>query len=152
MSDDEDIQAERLAIRKRAMDLLARREHAYKELVTKLAKHEHARDEIEVVLDGLVDDDLLSDARFAEASVASKARRGVGPVRIRAELMQAGVTESVIDTALADSEADWVAIAGAAREKRFGPDWPEDFPTKAKQMRFLQRRGFDGDQLAAVFD
>ncbi len=152
MSDDDNIQAERLAIRKRAMDLLARREHAYKEIVTKLAKHEHARDEIEIVLDGLVDDDLLSDVRFAEASVASKARRGVGPVRIRAELMQAGVTESVIDTALADAEADWVAIAGAAREKRFGPALPEDFPTKAKQMRFLQRRGFDGDQLAAVFD
>ena len=151
MTDEAD-QTTQVEIRKRAMDLLARREHAYGELVTKLAKRDYARDDIEIALDTLVDDGLLSDARFAEASVAAKARRGIGPVRIRAELRGVGVADSTVEAALAAAEVDWASRAAAAREKRFGIEWPEDFAAKAKQMRFLQRRGFDGDQLAAAFD
>lgn len=149
---DDAAYAERLAIRKRAMDLLARREHAYAELSTKLVKRDHARDAIETVLDALVDDGLLSDARFAEASTANKARRGIGPIRIRAELRSAGVADSLIDDALAAAEVDWHTLAETARAKRFGDGIPSDFPSKAKQMRFLQRRGFDPEHLSAVFD
>ncbi|MES1935123.1 regulatory protein RecX [Salinisphaera hydrothermalis] len=149
-ADDPD--AERLAIRKRAMDLLARREHARAELVTKLAKRDHDADEIEVVIDELAAEGLQSDARYAEAAVASKSRRGIGPVRIRAELRSAGVADADIEIALDEAEIDWDELAEAARRKRFGDAMPEDFPAKAKQMRFLQRRGFDGDQLAAAFD
>ena len=47
---------------------------------------------------------------------------------------------------------DWKALAEAVRAKRFGVEQPEDFPAKAKQMRFLQRRGFDMDMLNAAFD
>lgn len=148
----EAIAAERLAIRKQAMDLLARREHARAELVTKLKKREHGLDDIEIVLDDLADEGLQSDARYAEAAVANKARRGIGPVRIRAELNTASVDDSHIEAALAAAEVDWDAMADVARRKRFGDALPDDFPTKAKQMRFLQRRGFDPDQLAAVFD
>ena len=149
---DEAVRTERLAIRKRAMDLLARREHAYAELVAKLKKREHAADDIEIVLDELADDGLQSDIRYAEAAVANKARRGIGPVRIRAELRGAGVGDAEIEAALAEAGMDWDACAEAARRKRFGAELPPDFPTKAKQMRFLQRRGFDADQLAAAFD
>lgn len=150
--DEQDVEAERLAVRKRAMDLLARREHAYGELVSKLKKREHAADDIEIVLDELVDDGLLSDARYAEAIIASKARRGIGPVRIRAELAAVGVADQTIEMALDEAGVDWCAMAEAARHKRFGPEMPPDFPTKAKQMQFLQRRGFDMDQLQAAFD
>ncbi|MES1927573.1 regulatory protein RecX [Salinisphaera sp. T31B1] len=144
--------AERLAIRKRAMDFLARREHAYAELVVKLRKREHAADEIGPVLDELVDDGLLSDARYAEAVVRSKSERGIGPQRIRAELTAVGVGDGVIDMAFENVPVDWFALANAVRRKRFGNDVPTDFPTRAKQMRFLQRRGFDTDQLRAAFD
>ncbi|WP_423823331.1 regulatory protein RecX [Salinisphaera sp. SPP-AMP-43] len=148
----EAIAAEHLAIRKQAMDLLARREHARAELVAKLKKREHGVDDIEIVLEELAAEALQSDARYAEAAVANKARRGIGPVRIRAELTAAGVNDGDIQAALAAAEVDWDAIADAARRKRFGDVPPADFPTKAKQMRFLQRRGFDPDQLAAAFD
>lgn len=151
ITDEQAIRDERLAIRKRAMDFLARREHAYAELVTKLKKREHAADDIEIVLDQLVDDGLLSDARYAEALVASKARRGIGPVRIRADLAAVGVADRMIEIALDEAGVDWHAIAAAVRIKRFGPELPPDFPARAKQMQFLQRRGFDMDQLQAAF-
>ncbi|WP_420852595.1 hypothetical protein [Salinisphaera shabanensis] len=49
-----DPQAERLAIRKRAMDMLARREHAPAALADKLAKRDHDREQISSVLDELI--------------------------------------------------------------------------------------------------
>jgi regulatory protein len=144
--------AERLAIRKRAMDLLARREHAPAELATKLAKRDHDRDAIASVLDELIDDGLLSESRYADAMVASRASRGVGPVRIRADLAAVKVSDFEIERALEDAEVDWHALAEAVRRKRFGAEMPADFPAKAKQMRFLQGRGFDGDALQAAFN
>jgi len=144
--------AERIAIRKRAMDMLARREHAPAELLQKLAKRDHDREQVAEVLDELIDDGLLSAARYADAMVSSRASRGIGPVRIRAELAAVRIDEAEIERALADSETDWNALAEEVRAKRFGVAQPEDFPAKAKQMRFLQRRGFDMDMLNAAFD
>lgn len=150
--EDQRIRAERLAIRKRAMDLLARREHARAELMAKLEKREHAVQDIDIVLDELAAEGLQSDARYAEAAVANKARRGIGPVRIRAELSRAGVSAPEIDTALVEADIDWNRLADAARCKRFGEALPVDFAIRAKQTRFLQRRGFNADQIAAAFD
>ena len=146
------IRQERLAIRKRSMDFLARRKHAYDELVTKLKKREHLADDIQIVLDQLMDDGLQSNRRYAEAIVESKANRGIGPVRIRKELAGVGVSEHDIAIALDEAGVDWHANAEAVRIKRFGAELPPDFAAKAKQMRFLQQRGFDFDQLQAAFD
>lgn len=149
---DEAARAEHLAVRKRAMDLLARREHARAELRGKLVKRDHVPERIDTVLDELIADGLLSDARYAEAAVSSKAGRGIGPVRIRAELAAVDVPDADIENALAAAAVDWDGLAESVRVKRFGAALPEDFPTKAKQMRFLQRRGFDAEQLQAAFD
>ncbi len=82
-------------MRKRALDLLARREHAVAELTRKLI--EKGFDEIFVheALSALVDDGLLSDARYAESYVRSRMGKGFGPVRIREELRQRGVASAV---------------------------------------------------------
>lgn len=147
-----DPEAERLAIRKRAMNMLARREHAPSELAAKLARRGHAQDDISPVLDALIDDGLLSEARYADAVVASHARRGIGPMRVRADMMSAGVAEPEIERALGEADIDWPALAQRVRAKRFGDALPDDFPTKAKQMRFLQQRGFAGDDISAAMD
>ena len=142
----------RLAARRQAMDLLARREHARAELAAKLKKRDHDAETVEGVLDTLIDDGLLSNARYARAVVAAKSARGIGPVRIRAELAALDVADAEIESAIDEAEIDWSALAESARVKRFGAALPDDFPARAKQMRFLQRRGFDADQLRAAFD
>lgn len=155
MEADDDAQSghdARLAARRQAMDLLARREHARAELAAKLKKRDHDAETVEVVLDTLTDDGLLSDARYARAVVAAKSGRGIGPVRIRAELAALDVPDADIERAIDEADVDWPALAESARIKRFGTALPEDFPARAKQMRFLQRRGFDADQLKAAFD
>ena len=38
-------------------------------------------------------------------------------------------------------------LAKKQREKKFGLQIPDDFKEKARQMRFLSGRGFDGDSI-----
>ncbi|MGI9308894.1 MAG: regulatory protein RecX, partial [Gammaproteobacteria bacterium] len=91
-----------------AMNLLARREHSQAELRTKLKDREYSDPEIADALEGLLRDGLISDERFAEAFVASRVRRGQGPVRIRVELERRGVPDELIVTHLSVRAAEWV--------------------------------------------
>lgn len=143
--------ADREAIRARAIKLLARREHASGELIRKLTQRGFDADAAVAVAAELAAENLLSEARFAESLARGRAGRGYGPLRIRAELSAKGVGDDAIDDALASLETDWGALAGDVRRKRFGAAMPADFPAKAKQMRFLQQRGFDADAIRRVF-
>ena len=57
----------------------------------KLIAREFDADEVDLAIERLVDEGLLSDARFAEAFVSARLRKGQGPTRIRGELKQRGV-------------------------------------------------------------
>jgi regulatory protein len=129
------------------MDLLARREHSPAELRRKLADRDFSPGEIEVTLEALIREGLLSEARFLEGFVDSQARRGHGPVWIRAELEKRGVAGDEVAAALAAAGRDWTALAREVRAKRFGAGRPADFRERARQMRFLQYRGFTAAQV-----
>lgn len=104
-----------------------------------------------MVLQQLVDKGLLSDERFAEAYVRMRSQRGYGPQRIRGELHERGVDERLITTAIRDQPTDWHRLASQVRVKRFGQESPSDHKERARQMRFLQYRGFEQEQLRSVF-
>ena len=128
--------------RRAALDLLARREHGVAELRAKLVDREFTPDEIEATLTALQQEGLLSEDRFLESFIGSHARRGHGPVWIRAELERKGIAGEAIREALEAAEVDWDAEAEAVRVKRFGPEPPADFKERARQARFLQYRGY----------
>lgn len=134
------------------MDLLARREHSVHELRQKLAVRAFDREEAEQAIQGLIDEGLLSDARFAEAYTASRLRTGKGPVRIRTELEQRGVAAGLIDASLAGLDVDWCERAREVRVRKYGAASPDDVRGRARQSKFLQYRGFTGEQIRAAFD
>ncbi|MGI9219534.1 MAG: regulatory protein RecX [Woeseiaceae bacterium] len=136
--------------RKKAMDYLARREHGRVELVEKVARFGFDEAVADDAVAQLVDENLQSDERYVEAFIASRINQGKGPVKIRAELRERGIGGSVIDIALEDADQDWYASAVLVREKKFGVERPKDFNEKARQMRFLQSRGFDTDQIQSA--
>jgi regulatory protein len=138
-------------IRKKAMDFLARREYGQAELIKKLADKGYLRRVVEQVLPKLTDEGLQSDDRFAEAFVQSRISQGKGPVRIRLDLSQRGVSDAVIEMALEASASDWHGLAREVRERKFGRGEPADFKAKARQMRFLQYRGFEQDHIQSAF-
>jgi len=141
-----------LSPRNHAMNWLARREHSLAELRTKLAAREFSPEAIENTVAGLVADGLASDDRFAEAFVAARIRKGQGPVRIRRDLRQRGVDAELIQLHLEESGADWRSLAETVRHKKFGAKIPAEYKEKARQMRFLEYRGFTGEQIRAALD
>jgi len=138
-------------IRRTALDLLARREHARRELDRKLVARGYDADAVAAVLDGLARDGLLSDARYVEEYVRSRVARGFGPQRIGAELRERGVAGAVIADALQVYAGQWRGQIAAVRSKRFGAGMPADFRERARQMRFLQQRGFGPELIRGVF-
>ena len=148
------------ALRKKAMDLLARREHAVGELQRKLQAHVDGRAKaknldasiIGDVLEKLQNEGLVSDERFTEAFVRYRCNNGYGPQRIQAELRERGVSEKIAGICLDFGDPQWFERALSVRNKRFGDDKPKDFKERARQARFLQYRGFTTDQARQVLD
>ena len=122
----------------RAVDLLSRREYSRRELIDKLRPHAESAEELEQVLSQLAERTWQSDQRFAEQFTRSKADK-YGSRRLRMHLREKGVSDELIDQALA--EQDDLAVARAVWQRKFGtpPLTPQD---KARQFRFLAARGF----------
>ena len=135
----------KLGCRRRAMDLLARREHSRLELERKLAAKSFDPAVVADVLDELENDGLLSGERFAQSFVEARYAKGQGPRRIRAELAERGIDAA--DDVLRDPRFDWRRLARETRVKRFGREAPADLKDKARQVRFLEYRGFGHDDI-----
>ncbi len=133
-----------------AVRLLARREHSADELRRKLAARGHDEGVITALLQKLMNKKLVSDDRFAASAVHHHARRGKGPVRIRATLRQQGVEDCLIAEQLAQADIAWTQRAREVRARKFGSTAPRDPRERAKQARFLQYRGFSTDQIRAA--
>ena len=138
-------------IRKKAMDFLARRDYGQDELARKLADKGYQRAVVDDELHRLAEEGLQSDTRFAESFVQSRINQGKGPVRIRADLRQRGIRDGVIDGAIEEAACDWYELAREERVKKFGEAAPDKFKEKARQMRFLQYRGFEQDHIQSAF-
>ena len=130
-----------------AIRLLARREHAKSEIKQKLKFRGYDDELADAVIDDLTRQRLLSDERFAEMFVRSRAERGQGPVRLRAELRRLKLTPELIESRIKAADVDWTALARDIRRRKFGRDIPKIPAERAKQMRFLQYRGFTADQI-----
>ncbi len=128
--------------RHRALDYLSRREHSNLELSHKLKRKGFEHNTIDSVLIQLRTDNLQSDERFMDSYVRMRTHKGFGPLRIQQELRERGIN---ID--LERNDEGWNARAHQARTKRFGQEIPEDQRERAKQMRFLQSRGFTHVQI-----
>ena len=135
------------AVRKRALSILARREHSGAELRAKLAARGFPSDIIDDALSDLNRSGWLSDERFVEAYIRMRSERGYGPVRIRAELRERGIDDGLTALYLDVRDPLWLRRLQSVRVKRFGDKEPSDFAEKARQMRFLQARGFTADQI-----
>ncbi|TQV85245.1 regulatory protein RecX [Exilibacterium tricleocarpae] len=142
-------------IRIAAMNLLARREHARAELLAKLSRRFSDATAVAAAVEQLAAEGLQSDERFCEALVAMRTRKGQGPVRIRLELQERGICANLIDSHLDESDSDWVELAREVYRKRFGAAVATDTKDpkdRARQMRFLQYRGFTGEQIRRVLE
>ena len=127
------------------MRFLARREHSRLELGRKLAPHAMEGDDIEALLDELAARGWLSDARYAEQSIRSHARR-FGPLKLARDLRARGVDEESIAAGFRAAGVDGASSIEGVWSRRFRRP-PGDERERARQARFLQGRGFGLDEI-----
>ncbi|MEW5944172.1 MAG: recombination regulator RecX [Pseudomonadota bacterium] len=135
-------------LRARALSCLARREYSRQELRRKLAPHAEDAGTLDTLLDELQTRGWLSEARFVEQIL--HARQGkYGMQRIAHELREKGVAEALIEEVLPQIKETELETARAVWAKKFGA-LPQDAKERARQMRFLQSRGFSLDVIGKV--
>lgn len=146
------------SLKARALQWLAQREHSRAELRRKLLPHARAlaalgddagadpAAEVDTLLDWLQANRHLSEGRFVESRIHTRAAR-YGNRRIAQELAQHGVA---LDAQAAGELA--ASELGRAREvwaRKFGCA-PADAAGRARQARFLTGRGFGAEVVRRV--
>ncbi|MBL8394403.1 MAG: recombination regulator RecX [Candidatus Accumulibacter sp.] len=135
------------ALRECALRLLARREHSRQELSDKLASLAEDAEQLAALLDDLTEKDLLSDQRYADMRLKTRAAR-FGDARLTHELRTKGIADEVVGTVIKDG-TDELTRARRVWQRRFGEQATaaDDFAERARQARFLAGRGFSGETI-----
>ncbi|MCQ3859004.1 recombination regulator RecX [Klebsiella quasipneumoniae] len=136
----------------RAIRILAMREHSEQELRRKLAAPVMSKngpealdvtpEELEQVVAWCIENRYLDDNRFVGQFIASRSRKGYGPARIRQELSQKGIARQAVEQAMRECDIDWVNLARAQAQRKYGEPLPSAFAEKVKIQRFLLYRGY----------
>ena len=129
------------SLRERALKLLARREHTRRELGRKLAAHAEDPAQVEQVLDALETRGWLSESRVTEQLIHVRRTR-FGARRIERELRDRGVSDEAVAAARPQLKEGELEAARAVWRRKFGRH-PLGAAERARQVRFLQGRGFD---------
>lgn len=134
------------ALRQAVIQRLSRREHSRFELFQKLSDRAESPAALEEILDDMVSRGWQSDTRYAEIFCRDRSLR-YGPIKIRFELRNRGISDALIEQTLENSEADWFECALNAGQKKFTQEMLQDIKVKAKAYRFLAQRGFTAEHI-----
>ena len=142
------------SLKGRALRYLAQREHSRVELQRKLARFVEPRldvsaaEQINTVLDELEQKGFLNEQRAAESIVNSKGAR-LGGRRLKQIMAARGITPDLAGPLLAQARSTEFERARELWRRKFGEP-AVDAAARAKQVRFLLGRGFEGDVIRRV--
>lgn len=139
---------EKPSLKARALRYLAAREHSRYELARKLAPYADEGDDVVALLDWLESKTFLSDERFAESLAHRRAAR-YGSARIMSELERHGLDDTTVASLKSELFAGEEERAWAVWTRKFG-QLATDAAGRAKQIRFLQQRGFSHAAIQTV--
>ncbi len=128
-----------------AIAALSRREHSILEIRRKLKLKSFEEDEIDVCIEKLINNNLLSEERFTESYINMRKRRGYGPGRIALELQERGIDELQFGDFLDRNNPDWHDVMRQQYCKKYGNRLADDYAEKVKRAKHLQSRGFPLD-------
>lgn len=135
------------ACRHSALQLLSRRDHSEYELRQKLSIKGHSAAEIGEIVEYCRELGYLSDQRYAAGQVRQMVYKGYGELRLRQQLKEKRVQEAVIEQVLAEQTIDWFELAKQVAHKKYQLEVRVERQQYAKQVRYLQSRGFNFDQI-----
>lgn len=103
--------------------------------------------DVDTVILKLKEYNYLNDERIAENLLSRLLKKQYGLTRIRLEIRQKGIKSDVIENVLNSLDIDWFEMASESRIKKFGEAIPIEPKEKARQIRYLQSRGFSMDMI-----
>jgi regulatory protein len=121
------------------------------ELSRKLQHKTFHQTDIDTILSALREENFINDERFIENYIHYRRTKGYGPLRIRNELLERGITQDLIEHQLKITDNAWLEDARKAWQKRFKNRLPQDIKSRAQQMRFLHYRGFTSEHINQLF-
>ena len=142
----------------RALNMLAFRGRASKELARSLVRKGEPRELVDRAIERLTEQGLLDDAAFAESFTRAKvlgaqqSRR-----RVQQDLARKGVARDVTDAAIAtvfeEEQVDQREIVEQAARKKLGSLRKlEPVVRRRRLYAFLARRGYDAEDIRAAMD
>ena len=132
-------------LRSYAFAVLTRKEYSKADFIEKLMLYAENKNEVLTLVEELAKENYQSDQRVAEMTMRSQVRQGKGPNRIKLALRAKHLDKALIQEDLA--EVDWYEQAYILKIKKYGTEVSKDPKIKAKQIRFLQYRGFEMDAI-----
>ena len=138
-----------LNCREQALQYLSRREHTAFELKQKLLKKNYSQDHIDLTLEALARQNLLSEYRYAHSFILSRQRKNPeGKMLLRQRLLAKGVNREDTERALEEAFTEELLIEAVSKAysvalRKFGAD-------VAKQK--LLNRGFTQSELRFAFE
>lgn len=135
-----------------AINMLSRRDHGHYEMRQKLLNKGFELADIDSALQFCSEHHYLDDLRYAKSQVRQHVFKGHGELRIRQELLAKRVPESVIAHAFTEEPQDWFELAKLLAEKKYQGVKSQDAKEYAKQVRFMQYRGFSFEQIQYAFE
>ena len=142
------------AVLTRFQALCSRSEQCSADILRKLLKtYDGDEDKAQEILQSLIKDKFVDDARYAAAFARDKSRlEGWGPIKIRFKLRVKGVADTAIEEGLSQIDADEAdeklyRLVSARRKALEG-----DPQIKLKLLKYALGRGYSYDQVAPAVD
>lgn len=128
--------------------LLGKRAYGRNELGKKLSVYAQNIEDVEKLLDEMEEYKYIDDNQYASSLLRSEVSKGRGKAKIAQVFKNKGVDIANINEEL--SEINWFKQALELKIKKFGAKVETDQKLKAKQIRYLQYRGFGFDVIMKV--
>lgn len=140
---------------KYAMDLCSRQERCRSEVYDKLVSHRVPTTEINRILDALVEENFIDEARYAGSFARDKLRfNRWGKIKIRYMLEGKKLPQTIIDAALDDIDPEYYTgiLREELRKKRRTIKGSNAFELRGKLFRFARQRGFEPERIYPLLD
>lgn len=133
--------------KKRALNMLERRDYSRKELILKLTQKGEPLEDAEAVADRMVELGVINDERYSRMLVRHYAGKGYGACRIKQELYRHGIHTDLWEEAMEEMPSQEEQMDKLFRSKLRSSD-----PARAeikKATDAMLRRGFSWSEISA---
>ena len=130
-----------------ALNYLSRRDYSAAELKRRLLHQGGDAVAVDQVLAWCKTENYLNEQRYLQMLVSSRANKGYGLNYIVQQCKLQNINQQQVVNCAAELRIDWFALALQQYQKKYGDSAVTEYKERLKRMAYLQRRGFNCEQI-----